>query len=463
MKKLLFVCLLICMMIMNMSATAFALTEGDWEFNLVNDEVRITNYLGHDKNVVVPSTLYGAPVTEVVTGYKKGFAGVVSLEYPGTVKDILGNGVDDSLESLKLNEGTEIICERAFSSRVIEQCKNLKTVNLPSTIKEIRKEAFRGCKSLESINIPSGIQTLGSGAFMGTKITTIDLSHVSNDCIRWSDSLFESCSALKSVKFNNYSDTNFEFPDKIFRGCNSLEHVNLPNNITKIGESAFEGCQSLKNIILPTSVKEIDEYAFKKAGLEEVVIPYGVTQIGYCAFSYNSNLKSLYVPDTVKSINSDYGFTITDKSDNCIIYCPAGSYAARHCETHKISYLTDNSVNSPITVYYNGTRISFHEYGQNPELINDRTLVPLRAIFEAMGADVQWDQMTQTVTSARNGVTIKLTIGDNTLYKNGQSIPVDVPAQIINDRTMVPARVIAEAFGADVEWNGAGQAVLINE
>lgn len=80
-----------------------------------------------------------------------------------------------------------------------------------------------------------------------------------------------------------------------------------------------------------------------------------------------------------------------------------------------------------------------------------------------MKAEVQWDQASQTVTSTRNGVTIKLTIGANEMYKNGQPVAVDVPAQIINDRTMIPVRVIAEAFGASVDWNAAGRTVLINE
>ena len=49
------------------------------------------------------------------------------------------------------------------------------------------------------------------------------------------------------------------------------------------------------------------------------------------------------------------------------------------------------------------------------------------------------------------------------LDKNGKAVPVDVPAQLMNSRTMVPARVIAEAFGADVAWNGNGRVVLITE
>ena len=89
---------------------------------------------------------------------------------------------------------------------------------------------------------------------------------------------------------------------------------------------------------------------------------------------------------------------------------------------------------------------------QAPEIVEGRTLVPLRAIFEALGASVEWDQATKTVTSSMDDVTIKLTIGDNTLYRNGEGVTLDVAAQILNGRTMVPARAIAEAYGVDVQW-----------
>jgi len=58
---------------------------------------------------------------------------------------------------------------------------------------------------------------------------------------------------------------------------------------------------------------------------------------------------------------------------------------------------------------------------------------------------------------------VKIQIGANEMYKNGKTIPVDVPAMLLNNRTMVPVRVIAEAFEADVQWNGNGKTVLITE
>ena len=114
-----------------------------------------------------------------------------------------------------------------------------------------------------------------------------------------------------------------------------------------------------------------------------------------------------------------------------------------------------------ITVTLNGEAIDFAD--QAPEIVEGRTLVPLRAIFEALGASVEWDQATKTVTSSMDDVTIKLTIGDNNLYRNGEAKVLDVPAQILNSRTMVPARAIAEAYGVDVQWDAATRTVVLTK
>ena len=114
-----------------------------------------------------------------------------------------------------------------------------------------------------------------------------------------------------------------------------------------------------------------------------------------------------------------------------------------------------------ITVTLNGEAIDFAD--QPATIVEGRTLVPLRAIFEALGASVEWDQSTKTVTSAMDDVTVKLTIGDNNLYRNNEAVTLDVPAQIINSRTMVPARAIAEAYGVDVQWDAATRTVVLTK
>ena len=112
-----------------------------------------------------------------------------------------------------------------------------------------------------------------------------------------------------------------------------------------------------------------------------------------------------------------------------------------------------------ITVSLNGSNINFD---QPPIIYNDRTLVPLRAIFEALGATVSWDNVTRTITAVKNETKIQITIDTFFMYKNGQLITLDAPATIRNDRTLVPVRAISEAFGCDVEWNGYSRQVIIN-
>lgn len=91
-------------------------------------------------------------------------------------------------------------------------------------------------------------------------------------------------------------------------------------------------------------------------------------------------------------------------------------------------------------------------FDQMPIMISDRVLVPMRGIFEALGASVDWDDATSTVTAKTQGVEVKLTIGKNEASINGDSIMLDVAPQLINSRTMVPVRFVSEALKKDVKW-----------
>ncbi|MBQ3110725.1 MAG: copper amine oxidase N-terminal domain-containing protein [Clostridia bacterium] len=85
----------------------------------------------------------------------------------------------------------------------------------------------------------------------------------------------------------------------------------------------------------------------------------------------------------------------------------------------------------------------------------------MRAIFEALGAEVSWDNDTRTAIGKKGNVEVKITIGENVLYKNGEAITLDAPAEITNDRTMVPVRAISEAFGCTVNWDNDTKTVEI--
>ncbi|MBO5929804.1 MAG: copper amine oxidase N-terminal domain-containing protein [Clostridia bacterium] len=106
---------------------------------------------------------------------------------------------------------------------------------------------------------------------------------------------------------------------------------------------------------------------------------------------------------------------------------------------------------APITLTVNGEVVTCDV---PPQIVEDYTLVPLRAAFEAVGAMiVLWDESTRTVHAInQEGVFIGLQIGSTTMFTTGEDIEMEVPARIIGDRTMVPIRAIAESLNCDVAW-----------
>lgn len=114
--------------------------------------------------------------------------------------------------------------------------------------------------------------------------------------------------------------------------------------------------------------------------------------------------------------------------------------------------------NDDIEVILDGQTMQF---SVEPQIIKGNTMVPLRTIFEALGADVKWEQATRTVTAKKENTTIVLTIGDKTAYKNNEAIILSEPGTVINGSTLVPLRFIAESFGAYVHWNGSDKVISI--
>lgn len=111
-----------------------------------------------------------------------------------------------------------------------------------------------------------------------------------------------------------------------------------------------------------------------------------------------------------------------------------------------------------ISVYYNAAEISFDV---KPQIINGRTMVPIRAIFEKMGAYVAWDQATSTATCTKGDTVVKMTVNSNVMYINGEAVTMDVSPVVIDGRTLAPARYVAEAFGATVQWSQKNSSVVI--
>lgn len=96
-----------------------------------------------------------------------------------------------------------------------------------------------------------------------------------------------------------------------------------------------------------------------------------------------------------------------------------------------------------------------------PYIRENRTYVPIRFIAEKLGMEVSWDEVTKTVHFSKNDVNLRLKIGEYRYSKNNTSYVMDAPAELKNNRTMVPVRFIAEAMGYAIEWNAELKMVFI--
>ncbi|MBE7054374.1 MAG: hypothetical protein E7391_08945 [Ruminococcaceae bacterium] len=111
-----------------------------------------------------------------------------------------------------------------------------------------------------------------------------------------------------------------------------------------------------------------------------------------------------------------------------------------------------------IKITLNGTTLTTD---QPPIIVEGRTLVPVRVIFEALGATVTWDDSIKTATGVLDGTTVSLQINNTVAKVNGKDVTLDVPAQIVNSRTLVPVRFISESLGCKVDWDDATKTVII--
>lgn len=112
-----------------------------------------------------------------------------------------------------------------------------------------------------------------------------------------------------------------------------------------------------------------------------------------------------------------------------------------------------------VKVNLNGNMLDFDV---PPQIMNGRTMVPMRKIFESLGATVEWNGSTQTITAKKIGTKIIMTVGGSVMKINNREVPLDTPACIIDGRTLVPVRAISDAFGTDVKWDGNNNTVTIS-
>lgn len=181
------------------------------------------------------------------------------------------------------------------------------------------------------------------------------------------------------------------------------------------------------------------------------------------AYDYGSNYKNVsYFIDGALVGQSDtlpYSCQIDFKNYNL----------GQHTMTVKMNSDTGTSVEKivPFTVTENikivVNNVPLSNLDQPPVIVDGRTMVPVRAILESLGATVEWDASTKTATATKDGYVIKFVIGNKTITKNNTPYTYDVATKIINGRTCVPARAAGELMDMNVNWDDNTKTVYITQ
>ena len=232
-------------------------------------------------------------------------------------------------EEYVVREGTEVICDGAFSccfslqsvtipnsvtkigDSAFWSCKSLQSVTIPNSVTSIGDEAFSNCESLQSITIPNSVRNIGNNAFRGCNICFFicNSTYFQNDdvCLFNKDKT-AIVSTIKDCVNYIIPNSVTKIGDRTFSSCKSLQSITIPNSVTKIGDAAFGSCKSLQSVTIPNSVTSIGDYAFYRCySLQSVTIPNSVTKIGDYAFEQCYSLQSVTIPNSVTSIG-DYAF-----------------------------------------------------------------------------------------------------------------------------------------------------------
>ena len=253
-----------------------------------------------------------------------------------------------SLESFTYPKSFEDVTDAdgdyAWEGFIFKNCEKLTTVTVPEGVTEIPRRAFEGANYLKTVVLPSTLETIGDCAFLGCEAMTEVALPASLKTL--GDSAFDDCTSLQKVDFNDGLTTigSWAFDD-----CMRLKSADLPDSVTTIGRYAFQNCKSLESFTYPKNfegVKDANGYFAYEGGifkdcekLTTITVPEGITEIPKYAFEGANYLQTVVLPTTLESI----GYSAFDDSGVTTVYCPKYTQGAISLIDNKINLISNNS------------------------------------------------------------------------------------------------------------------------
>ena len=196
-----------------------------FEYSIVEDQVTIDKFTGHESFVVIPEIIEGYPVTTVgPEAFESSF--LIRITIPDTITSIKESAFSqcNHLKKIDMSDSIESIGEWAFFD-----CGVLTDFNIPDTVTSIKNHAFSSCNSLTDIILPKGIDMIDNSVFNG-------------------------CSSLKSITL---TENITSIGDYAFYGCDDLKNIYIPHNVTSMGKEVFGKCRNLTDIYCEAEKKPL--------------------------------------------------------------------------------------------------------------------------------------------------------------------------------------------------------------
>ncbi len=325
--------------------------ENGYLYRILDGEAILLGYEGNGKELTLPATLGGKPVTEI---WQNAFSMLGDVRGESMDKVVIPEGVKrigemaffecGELSSVVLPDSLEFIGDGAFSG-----CA-LRKVKIPSSVAVIPADCFSSCSWLTEVEIPEGVTEIHEDAFYNSSLKTVSLPAsvteihptafsrlqflesftVSSEnpvysgwenCLLKGDTVvlatgefpreFSLPEGVRVIGENAFASAEYlnsvilpstleRIENGAFSVCTRLTCIEIPEGVTYVGDRAFYSTEALAEVILPESLSHIGDSAFAGAALTSVYVPKGVTFIGREAFAYNDNLTELLFGATEK-------------------------------------------------------------------------------------------------------------------------------------------------------------------
>ncbi|MDO5397362.1 MAG: stalk domain-containing protein [bacterium] len=388
--------------------------------------------------------------------------------------------------------GADLEVHRQVWGHVFQDAKTGRAIQIVNGTKDTGRGMIANIGYGDSYYVMWGAAGTGYQDDKGTKLPDLGLSM--NGRIYWDgdlqDELQDHRGAGKEIVISKYNDTTKKGED-LFVPADTHSINSTKGNTCGQGDMIGDWREEFVTYVIKDSQSADEKMTIKGNFDKDVEVTVSKTVYQYALRIYTTNIPTEYnfytlahddvYRNTSGTYNNCYNqpphisWYMNDKIEgseyttqpDANIKLVANKYTAPAFDASKLPAAGERkpSASKPstpasnaISVKLNGTALSFDVA---PQIINDRTMVPMRKIFESLGATVEWDQDTKTVTSTKGDKTITMTIDNPEMKVNDSSVTLDSAPTIVDDRTLVPVRAIAEAFGSTVDWDGDTKTVTI--